>query len=333
MSADEFDAIAKLFAPLATHAGARGLLDDAAVLEARGKLVLTTDAIVEGVHFLPDDPIDTVAKKALRVNLSDLAAKGAKPAGVLVSLMWPDARPAAQIADFARGLGEDLRLYDVALLGGDTTSTPGPLAISVTAIGEALGERVPARADAKIGEQVWITGPVGGAYLGLMQLTAEPNILGAVPDVQTDAFAVQVRERYRTPSPPVGHAALIARFARASIDVSDGLIADAGKIAQASGVSIRLDAEAIPLEAPAHAYVAKHGAEGLLRLMSAGDDYQALFTAPPESRGEIMSAAKAAGAAFVLIGGVLDGEGVSVRGADGAALSIPGGGHRHKLGR
>src|SRR5690242_13012955 len=105
VAADEFDAIARLFAPLAAHPGARGLNDDAAVLQARGALVLTTDAIVEGVHFLPDDPIDTVAKKALRVNLSDLAAKGAKPLGVLVALMWPDARPSAQIADFARGLG------------------------------------------------------------------------------------------------------------------------------------------------------------------------------------------------------------------------------------
>lgn len=332
MSADEFDAIAKLFAPLATHPGARGLIDDAAVLETHGKLVITTDAIVEGVHFLPDDPIDTVAKKALRVNLSDLAAKGARPVGIVVALMWPDARPAAQIADFARGLGEDLHHYDVALLGGDTTSTPGPLAISITAFGEPLGDRTPSREGATVGEQVWITGAIGGAHLGLLQLTQPSPVVGAEAADQADAFAAQVRARYRLPEPPVRHAHLIARFALASIDVSDGLIADAEKIARASNVAVRIDAEAIPLEAPAHAYVSAHGEQGLIALVTGGDDYQTLFTAPANARGEIMSAAKACEAPLTLIGAVVEGAGVKLVSA-GKELPIPSGGHRHKLGR
>ena len=149
MSADEFDIIAKYFAPLAGK-GARGLMDDVATL---GNLVLTTDAIVEGVHFLADDPIDTIAKKALRVNLSDLAAKGAQPVGVLLTLVWPNTRPSAQLAAFACGLSEDLRHFNVPLLGGDTSSTPGPLTISITAIGEALGNRTPSRVDAIIGDK------------------------------------------------------------------------------------------------------------------------------------------------------------------------------------
>src|SRR5215475_9966166 len=149
MSADEFDVIRKLFAPLATSGAARGLSDDVAVLEASGKLVVTTDAIVEGVHFLPDDPIDTIAKKALRVNVSDIVAKGAKPIGALLTLIWPDDRGADQITDFGRGLREDLEAFEIPLLGGDTTSTPGPLTISMTLFGAPLGDSVSSRADAK----------------------------------------------------------------------------------------------------------------------------------------------------------------------------------------
>ena len=333
MSADEFDTIRDLFAPLATTAGGRGLIDDVAVLEANGSLVVTTDAIVQGVHFLAEDPIDTVAKKALRVNLSDLTAKGAKGVGALVTLVWPNSRPASQIADFARGLGEDLKFYDVPLLGGDTTSTPGPLTVSVTAFGQPLGERIPSRADARAGDQVWITGEIGDAWLGLMSLMEAPAILGAMPSDQVDAFAALVRERYRMPTPPIAFGEAIARFAHASADVSDGLLADAANIARASRVAIRIDAEAIPLSAPAHAYVSQHGNDGLIRLATAGDDYQSLFTAAPEQRGEIMSEAKRLGVAVTLIGDVETGAGVRLVGAGGGELSVGATGHRHRLGR
>ena len=127
MSADEFDVIRTLFAPLAGDAGARGLADDAAVIAQRGALVVTTDAIVEGVHFLPSDPIDTVAMKALRVNVSDLIGKGARPVSALVTLIWPQNRSADEIKLFADGLGRDLKQFGMSLLGGDTTSTPGPM--------------------------------------------------------------------------------------------------------------------------------------------------------------------------------------------------------------
>lgn len=333
MPADEFDTIRELFAPLATSAAARGLADDVAVLEAAGKLVVTTDAIVEGVHFLPDDPIGTVAQKALRVNLSDLAAKGARCVGVLLTLVWPDQRPSAEIAAFAQGLAGDLKHFDVPLLGGDTTRTPGPLTVSVTAFGRVLGERIPARADACVGEHVWVTGFIGEAYLGLRALTEAPPIIGANVGDRVDVAALQARDAYRLPFPPIALADYIARYARASTDVSDGLVADSANIAKASGVGIRLDAEAIPLGLAGHAHVAKHGAKGLIDLITGGDDYQALFTASAADRGAILAGSRAAGVNAVLIGDVVEGSGVKVVDASGAALALPSLGHRHKLGR
>lgn len=328
MSADEFDIIRRLFAPLATSPGARGLIDDVAVLN---DLVVTTDAVVEGVHFLPDDPIDTVAKKALRVNISDLTAKGARPVGVLLTLIWPKDRLASEIEDFARGLGEDLRQYDVPLLGGDTTTTRGPLTVSITAFGTPLGSRVPSRADAKPGEQVWVTGVIGDGFLGLQSLTTAPNIVGAAPDDRADAHAALVRAAYRTPSPPVRFAEAIARFASASMDVSDGLVVDAGKLAAASGVALRIDLEAVPLSAAGHAYVSRGGA--IADLITGGDDYQALFTASPESRAAIVAAARETETNVALIGDVTEGAGVRVIGSGGVQLTFAATGHSHKLGR
>jgi thiamine-monophosphate kinase len=332
MSADEFDIIAKHFAPLAQHRFARGLVDDVALIEPQGALVVTTDAIVEGVHFLSDDPLDTVAKKSVRVNFSDLIAKGAKPLGIVLTLIWPQGRDAAQIAAFARGLGEDLRLYDAALFGGDTTSTPGPLTVSITAFGAPLGPRTPARGDAKPGEQVWVTGVIGDGFLGLQSLTQTPDIVDAGVEDRVDAHARYVRSAYRLPEPPLRFAEAIASYASASMDVSDGLAGDAGKIAAASGVGVRLDAESIPLSAAGRAYVVARGEEGLLALITGGDDYQALFTAPPGLRAAILAAGRATNTDVALIGDVTEGGGVRIEGA-GGALNIAAGGHRHRLGR
>lgn len=325
MSADEFEIIRTLFAPLAKSAGARGLIDDVAVLEASGQLVVTTDAVIEGMHFLATDPLDTIAKKALRVNISDLVAKGAKPIAITLSLMWPDHRPAREIADFARGLGEDLAFYDVALLGGDTSATPGPLAISVTAFGVPLGTRTPSRADAKAGEQLWVTGCIGDGFLGLASLTAPTDGMAA--------HAAFVRAAYRTPAPPWSFASAIAEYASASMDVSDGLIADAEKMAAASGVALRINAEAVPLSAAGRAYVAAGGEAALTALLTGGDDYQALFTAPASARSAIEAAGCVTETNLTRIGEVFAGAGTRVVNAKGAELNLGAGGHRHKLGR
>ncbi|MGE0595545.1 MAG: thiamine-phosphate kinase [Hyphomonadaceae bacterium] len=331
MPADEFEIIRTLFAPLAQHRFARGLIDDVAVIESPGQIVVTADAIVAGVHFLAEDPLDTVAKKALRVNVSDLVAKGALPVGFVIALMWPQVRDAAGIAAFAQGLAEDLRFYDAALLGGDTTSTPGPLSIAVTAFGIPHGARTPARADARAGDQVWVTGYIGDAFLGLRSLTQTPDVIGA--DAGAAVHADAVRAAYRTPAPPHAFAPHVAAHARASMDVSDGLVADAAKMAAASKVGIRLDAEAIPLSAAGHAFCAAGGAEALIALITAGDDYQALFTADPSARSAIMAAARETETNVALIGDVVEGAGVRVTRAGGAVLPISAGGHSHKLGR
>lgn len=354
-SADEFDIIRTLFAPLATDPGARALLDDVAVLGARDRLVVTTDAIVEGVHFLPGDPVQTIAMKALRVNVSDLVAKGAKPFGVLLTLMWPDARPASEIAEFADAFGRDLKHFGATLLGGDLTSTPGPLTISVTAFGEPLGPTIPARGDAQAGDDLWLGGgEIGSAWLGLqlrsgrMRLAelrqgrevehvdagglAEemPDYL-KLPGEPFDAEAAWLMSTYLAPFVQGACAEVVARFARASMDVSDGLVVDAGKLAAASGVALVIEAERVPLSIPAQRWVA-HGGD-FAKLVTGGDDYVVLFSAAPNLRDEIANADPGGGLRLSRIGRVEAGAGVRLLDRAGAALSIETAGFSHKLGR
>jgi thiamine-monophosphate kinase len=357
MAADEFQIIRDLFAPLATDAGARALADDVAVLEARGALVVTTDAIVEGVHFLSGDPIETIAMKALRVNVSDLVAKGAKPVAALLTLVWPKDRPSDQIAVFAEALGRDLKHFGVSLIGGDTTSTPGPLTISITMFGEPLGARTPARADAKVGDDVWLVGgEIGSAWLGLQLRSgamafddlrrdrdeelaqAESRALAdAMPDYLTlpghkfDADAAWLQSAYLAPFVRLECADIVARFANASMDVSDGLVTDAAKMAAASGVAIRIAANDIPFSIPAQRWAFTGG--DFRKLITGGDDYVVLFTAPSERREAITAAEGDQALRLSRIGWVEAGEGVEVLDATGAAVPIVSGGYNHALGR
>lgn len=323
LEGDEFALIAGLFAPLATHPGARGLKDDAAVWPLSGPTVMTCDAIVEGVHFLSDDPIATVAQKALRVNVSDLAAKGAKPEGVLISLIWPHGRPATAMAGFAEGLKEDLAAFGCALLGGDMTSTPGPLTVSVMAFGRPFGGRSPARGDASPGQDVWVTGTIGDGTLGLA--AAQGRLEGSGEDL---AFLI---DRYRRPQARWAFAETIAQHAAASMDVSDGLIADARKLAAASGLGLRLEPEAVPLSPAATAALASGRAQ-LGALCGGGDDYELLFTAEPAHAAALRAAAERIGLRLTRIGETHPGEGVSARLPDGTDLGAEAGGFVHRLG-
>jgi thiamine-monophosphate kinase len=262
--------ISRYFKPLATDPGAFGLADDAAVLNALGgDIVVTTDAIVEGVHFLADDPPDTVARKALRVNLSDLAAKGAEPAGFVLTLALrrPDD---AWLAPFARGLGEDARLFGCPLLGGDTVSTPGPLMISITAFGLIPSGRMVHRSGAKPGDRIVVTGTIGDAALGL------DIIRGGPAAAHADAAARDMLiGRYRIPQPRIALARAVRDHANAAMDVSDGLAGDLAKLCAASGVSAVIDAPGIPLSVPAASLLAR-GTVGIERIVSGGDDYEIL---------------------------------------------------------
>jgi thiamine-monophosphate kinase len=311
--------IARYFGPLATDPGAFDLSDDAAILKSSADdLVVTTDAIVEGVHFLPDDPPDTIARKVLRVNLSDLAAKGAEPAGFVLTLALRAADD-AWLAPFARALGEDTATFGCPLLGGDTVSTPGPLMISVTAFGRTLPGRMVRRAGAEPGDHVVVTGTIGDAALGLAILKG-----GAVGvALATDAAARDVLvRRYREPQPRVGLAQAVRDHASAAMDVSDGLAGDLAKLCAASGVSATIDAASIPLSDAARGLV-EAGIAGIERLITGGDDYEILCTVPQNRFEAFARGAARADVAVTPIGVVVAGAGVPVfRDAAGRPIAL-----------
>jgi thiamine-monophosphate kinase len=313
---DEFELIRKYFAPLATSPGADRLRDD--VAEIAPGLIATVDAIVEGAHFLPTDPLDTVARKLVRVNVSDIVGKGGRPDAALLALIWPKSRPTTEIESFAAALGEDLKHWGAHLVGGDTTATDGPLTLSLTLLGR-VGPRGPVRrSGAWPGDDIWVTGTIGDGWLGLM---AAKGGFGKLSPEDRGFLAA----RYRVPEPPpLAIAGLVAEFATASIDVSDGLVADAGHVADASGVGIVIQAADVPLSAAGQGYLANPKAD-LLALLTGGDDYQTLFTAPVSQRAAISGS----GHAVTRIGNVEKGEGVRVIDASGAQLQVAKGGWTH----
>jgi thiamine-monophosphate kinase len=319
LASGEDQLIAQYFRPLATDPGAFNLVDDAAVLKASSDdLVITTDAIVEGVHFLADDPPDTIARKALRVNLSDLAAKGATPAGFVLTLALREAAD-AWLAPFARALGEDAIRFGCPLLGGDTVSTPGPVMISITAFGRTAPGGTVRRDGAGIGDCVVVTGAIGDAALGLDILKG-----GAVARaLAADAAAVEMLvARYRVPQPRVSLAGLVRQFASAAMDVSDGLAGDLAKLCAASGVSATIDAQRIPLS-PAAAALLARGAVDLETLVAGGDDYEILCTVPQNRCEAFTQAAGAAGVAVTAIGTVVEGPAVpSFRDQNGNEIAL-----------
>jgi thiamine-monophosphate kinase len=295
--------IARYFKPLATDPGAFGLVDDAAVLKSHGDdIVVTTDAIVEGVHFLPQDPPDTIARKALRVNLSDLAAKGATPAGFVLTLALCDADD-AWLEPFARGLGVDAALFSCPLLGGDTVSTPGPLMISITAFGRVPAGKMVHRDGAKPGDRIVVTGTIGDAALGLGILKGG----AAATALAVDAAAREMLiGRYRVPQPRNALAMAVRDHANAAMDVSDGLAGDLTKLCAASGLSAVIDAQSVPLSAPAAALLA-NGAIGIEAIVSGGDDYEILCAISENHLEAFAQAAGLAGVGVTSIGTVIGG--------------------------
>jgi thiamine-monophosphate kinase len=298
--------IARYFKPIATDAGAFALNDDAAVLKAQGAdIVVTTDAIVEGVHFLPGDPPDTVARKALRVNLSDVAAKGATPAGFMLTLALRSAED-AWLKPFAAALGEDAKSYACPLLGGDTVSTPGPLTISVTAFGRVPAGRMVHRSGARAGDRVVVTGTIGDAALGLDILKG-----GAVASALAgdEAARQMLIGRYRVPQPRNGLAGAVCAHASAAMDVSDGLAGDLTKLCAASGVSAAIHTPGIPLSRPAAALVAGRTV-GIDTLIAGGDDYEILCTVPEAGFEAFAQDARKAGVTVTPIGAIIAGSAI-----------------------
>jgi thiamine-monophosphate kinase len=296
--------IARYFKPLATDAGAFGLDDDAAALKVRSgeEIVVTTDAIVEGVHFLKHDPPDTVARKALRVNLSDLAAKGAATAGFVMTLALRGADD-SWLTAFARALGEDALAFACPLLGGDTVSTPGPLTVSITAFGRVPAGKMVHRSGARPGDRVLVTGTIGDAALGL-DILKGGGIGQALADDQAGRDLLVAR--YRVPEPRNALANVVRDFANAAIDISDGLAGDLTKLCAASGVSALIDLASVPTSAPAGRLLGQ-GATTIETLVSGGDDYEILCTVAEGRSGALAADAKRAGVALTSIGTVIAG--------------------------
>jgi thiamine-monophosphate kinase len=321
----EFELIARHLAPLAqAEKGAFGLRDDAALVVPRAGfgLVLTADAIVEGVHFLRSDPAVSVARKALRVNLSDLAAKGARPRWYLMTTSWPSWVDENWIAEFSSGLSQDQAQFGIRLVGGDTTRTDGPLTISLTAIGEVKGRAMVSRAGARAGDDVWVTGTIGDAALGLRVARGE---LAGLTRKQRGLLL----DRYRVPQPQVAVGLGLASLARAAVDVSDGLCGDLGHIASASGVCIDLRGFDVPVSDAARHAIAT-GVVCLEDLLAGGDDYEIAFTAPAEARRRIIAFGRRLGVEMSCIGSCRsEPVGVIVRDRAGAVVSLPKAGFTH----
>jgi thiamine-monophosphate kinase len=296
--------IARYFKPLATDPGAFELTDDAAVLKALGEdIVVTTDAVVEGVHFLSGDPPHTIAKKALRVNLSDLAAKGATPAGFVLSLALRKIDE-SWLAAFARGLGEDAGAFGCPLLGGDTVSTPGPLMVSITAFGRVPEGKMIHRSGARPGDLVVVTGTIGDAALGLDILKKGRVATALANDAASRDMLV---ERYRVPEPRNALSPVLRAYAKAAMDLSDGLAGDLAKLCAASAVSATVELAAIPLSKAASAALAAE-AVSIGEILSGGDDYEVLCTVAPDAFEAFVAAAKASGVAASRIGTIVAGK-------------------------
>ncbi len=320
---NEFELIADLFAPLATTPGAFGLKDDAAVFRAPEgfETVITKDVMIEGVHYLSGTNPARVAQKLLRVNLSDLAAMGAEPQSYLLGCQFREDVSQNWLHEFAQGLTEDQTTFGISLLGGDTTKTPGPNAFSLTAIGALPQGTAIRRSGVQPGDEIWVSGTIGDGAMGLMMAKGEYT-----PKDASDAPFL--KDCLELPTPRIGLGQRLRGIASAAIDVSDGLIADLGHLARASGVGLTLAADAVPLSDPCRRALAE-GASDLATLLTGGDDYELAFSAPAGSRDGLLSAADDAHVAITLVGLASDGEGTVRVLNEGQPMAVSQSGYRH----
>jgi thiamine-monophosphate kinase len=311
--------IARYFRPLARHPGAFGLADDAAAITPPPgcDLVLTTDGVITGVHVFVDDPADLIARKALRMNLSDLAAKGATPVGFLLALSLPAGTKKSWLAAFARGLGEDAKRFGCPLLGGDTDHTPGPAAVSIAAFGVVPRGKMVRRSTAKVGDVVMVTGTIGDAALGV-KLRRDPRL--AKRWRLSNAEAAALVRRYGLPQPRNTLAQTVLRYASAAIDISDGLVGDLDKLCRGSKVAAEVEVAQVPLSKAARAALT---AEPRLieTVLTGGDDYEIALTVAPKKLAAFRRAAKALGVPVTEIGRVRRGEGARFM-QEGRALNF-----------
>ena len=321
--AGEFTLIERYFRPLATSGGALGLIDDAALLshQSRDELVLTVDTVAAGVHFFPGDPAASIARKALRVNLSDLAAKGATPVGYLMSLALPKDWTEKWVGDFSKALAADQATYGISLLGGDTTRASGGLTITITAIGTVPKKAIVRRAGARVGDAVFVSGTIGDAALGLA-VRRNKLKLGK----KEEAFLL---DRYLHPQPRVELAPVLLDYATSAMDVSDGLVGDLAHICRASNAGATIEVARLPLSDATRSIILKDRKK-LVTVLTGGDDYEILATVGHRDIGKFVADAFAAGVPVAQIGWI--GEGGAppiVLGSKGRPLRLKETGHTH----
>lgn len=319
--ASEDDIIQRYLAPLAADfAGAHGLLDDCATLSPPPghDLVVTTDALVEGVHFLPGEKADAVAWKALAVNVSDLVGKGARPLAYLMALALPSAPEVAWMRAFAGGLGHAQQAFGLHLAGGDTDRTPGHLSVSITAFGIVPAGRTVRRSGARPGDRIYVSGPIGDATLGL-RLARDP-FLAATWGLDA-AGAAALLDRFRRPVPRVAVAGAVLEHASASMDVSDGLAKDLARLCRASGCRAVVKIDDVAISAAARQVVTVGGASEA-ELITGGEDYEVLCTVPAARARAFEAAARKAGVTCARIGEMQAGEELVLVGRDGQPLSL-----------
>ena len=320
----EFERIARLLAPLAAGwPGAFGLTDDAALIApaAGCDLVVTTDTMVAGVHYVGDEPPDLIARKLLRVNLSDLAGMGARPLAYTLAMALPSATDDDWLQGFAAGLAADQERFGVSLIGGDSVSTAGPAVLTVGAFGEVRKGGALRRSGARPGDRIWVSGSVGDGTLGLLA------VRGDLAGLDPEAIAF-LSDRYRLPQPRAMLGPALLGIASAAMDVSDGLVGDLRHIAETSGVAAVLEAAAVPLSTAGRAAVDRDAAL-MTRVLTGGDDYELLFTAPPHAADRILALSKVLGLRLTAIGRVEEGEVVRVRNAAGGPIDLGHGGYTH----
>lgn len=314
-SLSEDELIGQMFAPIA-GGGSLELRDDAALLPAPAgsDLVLTVDTIVAGVHYFPEDPPGAVARKALRVNLSDIAAKGAEPLGFLLSLSMPAATSLSWIAAFAEGLGADARAFGCPLIGGDTVRAQGPLTVSITVVGRVPSGYMVRRSGARAGDILAVTGTIGDSALGLALRLDERERASAPAggaalwrDELTPLEHAHLAQRYLLPEPRNAVAQALRDHATGAMDVSDGLIGDARKFLRTSGVSGRIDLETVPLSTAARAAV-DVAPDALTLAVTGGDDYEILCSVAPERFEALKAQCAQANVALTAIGTVEAGD-------------------------
>jgi len=304
----EFALIARYFRPLADGAaGAFALTDDAALYKPRAgeELVITADLLAEGVHFLPDDPPESIARKALRVNLSDLAAKGADPVGYLLALALPKDWTEPWLRKFAAGLRGDQKRYGITLIGGDTSRAADRLTIVITAVGSVSRGKMVRRRGARPGDALFVSGTIGDGALGLRLR------LGSIDGGPAGANAKHLLDRYLHPQPRTALAPVLRQFATSALDVSDGLVGDLAHICEVSEVGASIDLESIPLSKGARALLATDPS-ALSTILTGGDDYEVLATVPARKAAAFTAAAAVGGVSVTRIGEMTRGRGAPV---------------------